>query len=199
MREFECRVVGVTYSASDGSSRQGNIKELFDKLVSDPNDYQPVELIRYSYNGAPAYHVVVAGREIGNVPAESVAEVGTMLAAPCRITAELTASGRNAAWTRERNMPPEDDAIYSATLRIISDAEAAAPDPIDYSAMGQAPKSARPGKGLRIARNIFAVLAALDLIGVISMQDASTVYTIFVWAIPAVLFHFLAKRKEKGK
>lgn len=103
-----------------------------------------------------------------------------------------------------------EETIYSATLHLVDYGQQAeaAPGPIQYEQAPRSdarpytpdpPKAGRPGKGLRIARTIFAVLAVLDLIGVIAMQDASAIYTIFVWAAPAVLFHFLAKRKEKGK
>lgn len=108
-----------------------------------------------------------------------------------------------------------DETIYSATLHLVDYGQQAeaAPGPIQYEQTRRQngprpdarpfspdpPKAGRPGKGFRIARTIFAVLAVLDLIGVIAMQDASAIYTIFVWAVPAVLFHILAKRREKGK
>lgn len=108
-----------------------------------------------------------------------------------------------------------EEKIYSAMIHLVvyDQQPDPAPGPIQYEQTRRQdgphpdarpfspdpPKAARPGKGFRIARTVFAVLAVLDLIGVIAMQDASAIYTIFVWAVPAVLFHFLAKRKEKGK
>lgn len=58
----EIKVAGVTFNNKDGSSRQ----ELLRKF--DAIDEVAVSLLEHTYKGEPAFHVLVDGEIIGNIP-----------------------------------------------------------------------------------------------------------------------------------
>lgn len=64
---LDIKVVGVTFENSDGSKRQRILEELADDPDIDTH------VVKYDYNGCPAYRVECNGRMIGSVPA-TVAE-----------------------------------------------------------------------------------------------------------------------------
>ena len=60
------KVVGVTFKNEDGSSRQNILKDIYNK--KPPFDKRlDIEIAEFEYEGAPAYHVNVNGKTIGNV------------------------------------------------------------------------------------------------------------------------------------
>lgn len=63
-KQFEAKVVGVTFQNEDGSDRQDILKELNEFPFYDDLDFE-----RFEYDGEPAYHVTCEGRIIGNVSA----------------------------------------------------------------------------------------------------------------------------------
>jgi hypothetical protein len=83
IKDYTYKVVGVTFRG-----RQKNLKSLFNKTVQGIkvdifNSYDPcyeVELLPYEYNGNPALYVIVEGLNIGNIPADAVADVSDILA-----------------------------------------------------------------------------------------------------------------------
>jgi hypothetical protein len=88
IKDYTYKVVGVTFKAPDKTSRQRSLKKLFDKTLQGIkadifNSYDPcydVELLPYEYNGNPALYVIVEGLNIGNIPADAVADVSDILA-----------------------------------------------------------------------------------------------------------------------
>lgn len=63
----EIKVAGVTFNNKDGSSRQ----ELLRKF--DAADEVAVSLLEHEHKGAPAFHVLVDGEIIGNIPLDKTA------------------------------------------------------------------------------------------------------------------------------
>lgn len=66
------RIAGVTFDNDDRTSRQKNLKAIY----NDPDkDLGTVSLRKYEYEGDPAYHVLFEGRCIGNIPADYVERI----------------------------------------------------------------------------------------------------------------------------
>lgn len=64
-------VAGVSFRNEDGEDRQQIIRRL-------PRDGEcNIQLVRYTYEGEPAYHVVMDGKTVGNVPRNIAAEFAT--------------------------------------------------------------------------------------------------------------------------
>lgn len=92
-------VAGVTYKNEDGSDRQTILRHI--KFQDPP--YVPagssdvdVEIKKYSYKGAPAYHCIVNGYIIGSVPADKVQDVAEAVKHPdAAVTGfQITGGGR---------------------------------------------------------------------------------------------------------
>ena len=66
---LDIKVVGVTFENSDGSKRQRILEELADDPDIDTH------VVKYDYNGCPAYRVECNGRMIGSVPATVAANL----------------------------------------------------------------------------------------------------------------------------
>lgn len=58
----EIKVAGVTFANKDGSSRQELLKKF------DQEEEVAVSLLEHEYKGKPAFHVLVDGQVIGNIP-----------------------------------------------------------------------------------------------------------------------------------
>ena len=61
-RVKEIKVAGVTFENKDGSSRQELLKEF------DQEEAVAVALLEHEHKGKPAFHVLVDGKIIGNIP-----------------------------------------------------------------------------------------------------------------------------------
>lgn len=71
--QIKTKIVGVTFNNADGTNRQ----KILANLASGGACVE-LELSRYSYNGAPAYHVLCDGQVIGNIPADLAARIAGM-------------------------------------------------------------------------------------------------------------------------
>ena len=58
----EIKVAGVTFNNKDGSSRQELLREF------DREEAVAVSLLEHEHKGKPAFHVLVNGKIIGNIP-----------------------------------------------------------------------------------------------------------------------------------
>lgn len=76
---WDFRLVGVSFRSSDGKSRQAALRRAAKKQDDFENPgFVFVDLARYEYEGAPAYHVYFDDCEVGNVPAALAAEIASM-------------------------------------------------------------------------------------------------------------------------
>ncbi len=76
---WDFRLVGVSFRSSDGKSRQSALRRAAKKQDDFENPgFVFVDLERYEYEGAPAYHVYFDDREVGSVPAALAAEIAAM-------------------------------------------------------------------------------------------------------------------------
>lgn len=64
------KVAGVSFDNDDGSSRQQILQKLYNGKKDGPVSFRP-----YTYKGEPAMHVLCAGRCVGSVPRDRVADV----------------------------------------------------------------------------------------------------------------------------
>ena len=72
-------LAGSSYKAPDGSSRQSSLRRAAEK--QEDLEAVVVELERYEYDGAPAYHVYFDDCDVGSVPATVAQELAQMEAA----------------------------------------------------------------------------------------------------------------------
>lgn len=90
MKEYSYKVVGVTFDARDGSSRQETLKELFNEEVETESFLRGhnVKFEGYDFNGEDALAVFVDDKEIGNISANKVQEVAEIAqkASKCDVT-----------------------------------------------------------------------------------------------------------------
>lgn len=90
MKQYNYKVVGVTFPARDGSERQDNLKELFNEELETESFLRnhDIKLEGYEFNGEDALAVFVDNKEIGNIPANKVQEVAEIAqrATSCKIT-----------------------------------------------------------------------------------------------------------------
>lgn len=71
-KTFEVKAVGVTFKNEDGTERQ--------KILAEFNEFpycDDLELEKFEYEGAPAYHIVCDGKIIGNVSATLAEKLDT--------------------------------------------------------------------------------------------------------------------------
>lgn len=73
---WDFQLAGSSYKAPDGSSRQSSLRRAAKK--QEELEAVVVELERYEYDGAPAYHVYFDDRDVGNVPAGVAQELARM-------------------------------------------------------------------------------------------------------------------------
>jgi len=74
------RVAGVTFDNDDGKSRQLMLRKI--KFRDAPYaDGLELGVEYYEYNGSPAYKVTVNGDTVGNVPADKVEYVDSLISA----------------------------------------------------------------------------------------------------------------------
>lgn len=73
---WDFQLAGSSYKAPDGSSRQSSLRRAAKK--QEELEAVVVELERYEYDGAPAYHVYFDDRDVGNVPAGVAHELARM-------------------------------------------------------------------------------------------------------------------------
>lgn len=73
---WDFQLAGSSYKAPDGSSRQSSLRRAAKK--QEEIEAVVVELERYEYEGAPAYHVYFDDRDVGNVPAGVAQELARM-------------------------------------------------------------------------------------------------------------------------
>ena len=73
---WDFQLAGSSYKAPDGSSRQSSLRRAAKK--QEELEAVVVELERYEYEGAPAYHVYFDDRDVGNVPAGVAQELARM-------------------------------------------------------------------------------------------------------------------------
>ena len=188
-------LVGSSFRASDGKSRQAALRKAYKKQESFWDDDTAdcsvdVYLDRYIYDSKPAYRVYFDDREVGNVPASVAAEL-----------ANLEDSGYS-VWGDDCEIyggptPDFPDKHYGARLYVKvrkrplrqgpdSAAPVESPSPVsDSSAHAYAPQSAHPtdtqeairAKGSRTRRNI--LLGALIL---------CAVFYLIVVVIPDVIY-----------
>ena len=95
MKQYNYKVVGVTFPARDGSDRQKTLRELWNEDVELDNSSHAVKLEGYEFEGEGALAVLLDGKEVGNIPADKVqdvAEIGQKADA-CEVT--LTLNGRD--------------------------------------------------------------------------------------------------------
>lgn len=71
------KVAGVTFDNDNGTSRQQALADLM-AVYGEGKDI-PCRLVEYEYLGEPAFHVYVGTKIIGNIPADAVAEVKSLL------------------------------------------------------------------------------------------------------------------------
>lgn len=73
---WDFQLAGSSYKAPDGSSRQSSLRRAAKK--QEELEAVVVELERYEYEGAFAYHVYFDDRDVGNVPAGVAQELARM-------------------------------------------------------------------------------------------------------------------------
>ena len=76
---WDFQLAGSSYKAPDGSSRQSSLRRAAEK--QEDLEAVVVELERYEYDGAPAYHVYFDDCDVGSVPATVAQELAQMEAA----------------------------------------------------------------------------------------------------------------------
>ena len=123
MKQYNYKVVGVTFPARDGSSRQKGLRELWNEDVELDNSFHEVKLEGYEFEGADALAVLLDGKEVGNIPADKVqdvAEIGQKADA-CEVT--LTLNGRDfedaktiIEFYKERKQLVKDGVIHELDL-----------------------------------------------------------------------------------
>lgn len=79
------KAVGVTFNNKDGESRQAILKE-FNDVYGDHVSFLDIRLKRYTFQGKPAFHVVLEDKIIGNLPADLAEQVAEYRAEGYRIT-----------------------------------------------------------------------------------------------------------------
>lgn len=123
MKQYNYKVVGVTFPARDGSSRQKSLRDLWNEDVELDNSFHEVKLEGYEFEGADALAVLLDGKEVGNIPADKVqdvAEIGQKADA-CEVT--LTLNGRDfedaktiIEFYKERHQLVKDGVIHELDL-----------------------------------------------------------------------------------
>lgn len=123
MKQYNYKVVGVTFPARDGSSRQKSLRDFWNEDVTLDNSFHEVKLEGYEYEGEDALAVFLDGKEVGNIPADKVqdvAEIGQKADA-CEVT--LTLNGRDfedaktiIEFYKERNQLVKDGVIHELDL-----------------------------------------------------------------------------------
>ena len=66
------KAVGVTFNNPNGEKRQNVLRELADQYCQDLS-LAEIEMEEYEYSGQSAYHIVIDGRIVGNLPADLAA------------------------------------------------------------------------------------------------------------------------------
>ncbi len=91
MKEYSYKVVGVTFDARDGSSRQANLREIFNEDLKEGLGPHKVTFEGYEFEGAGALAVRLDGKEVGNIAADKVQEVAEIAqrAKACDVTLSL--------------------------------------------------------------------------------------------------------------
>lgn len=97
MKKYSYKVVGVSFPARDGSSRQETLKELFyDDIENDVYSLgHKITFEGYDYKGDDALAVFVDNKEIGNISANKVQEVADIAKKAPRCTITLSVNGHN--------------------------------------------------------------------------------------------------------
>ncbi len=68
---YSFKLAGVTFNNDDGTSRQSVLRAINFKDAPFTNGAE-LELNSYTYDGQPAYAVLANGKQLGNVPRDSV-------------------------------------------------------------------------------------------------------------------------------
>lgn len=97
MKQYNYKVVGVTFQARDGSDRQQNLKALFNEELETETYLRnhDIELEGYDYKGNDALAVFVDGKEIGNISADKVQDVAEIAQKASRCTVSLALNGHD--------------------------------------------------------------------------------------------------------
>lgn len=101
---IETKVKGVTYKNDDGTDRQENLRRIYNEGV----DNNKITIEEYTYNGQPAFHILVNKKCIGNVSADSV---GSILSVKDKIKGYFL--------TVDNFENEDDETIYYARLTIV--------------------------------------------------------------------------------
>ena len=93
MKQYNYKVVGVTFPARDGSDRQESLKDLFHEELETETYLRShdIKFEGYDFQGSDALAVFVDGKEIGNIAADKVQEVVEIAqkASGCTVTLAL--------------------------------------------------------------------------------------------------------------
>lgn len=98
MKQYNYKVVGVTFSARDGSDRQTTLKELFNEILEREDflkDANNIKFEGYDFNGDDALAVFVNNKEIGNISADKVQEVAEIAQKATKCTITLAVNGHD--------------------------------------------------------------------------------------------------------
>lgn len=95
MKQYNYKVVGVTFKSRDGSDRQKTLRELFKEDMELDNTFHTVKLEGYEFEGDDALAVLLDDREVGNIPADKVQEVAEIGQKADNCTVTLTLNGRD--------------------------------------------------------------------------------------------------------
>jgi len=97
MKQYNYKVVGVTFPARDGSDRQTTLKELFNEEVETESYLRShnIKFEGYDYKGDDALAVFVDGKEIGNIAADKVQEVAEIAQKAKNCKVKLAVNGRD--------------------------------------------------------------------------------------------------------
>lgn len=98
MKQYNYKVVGVTFPARDGTERQNSLKELFyDALETEDylRDSNDIRFEGYDYKGDDALAVFVNDKEIGNIAADKVQEVAEIAQKASRCTVTFAVNGHD--------------------------------------------------------------------------------------------------------
>lgn len=108
-------VAGVTFNNSNGTSRQQILADLL--TVYGKGTDIPCRVVEYDYYGDPAFYVYVGTKIIGNIPADDVAEVKSLLPEIDDI------------YVRIGKFEPAGETIYYAKVTIVCPSATSTPKP----------------------------------------------------------------------
>ena len=97
MKQYNYKVVGVTFPARDGSDRQTTLETIFkeDLEVEGFLRGHDIKFEGYDFQGKDALAVFVDGKEIGNIAAEKVNEVAEIAQKASKCTITLAVNGHD--------------------------------------------------------------------------------------------------------